>query len=186
MARVGGGEREAEGTTAGPHGQGHTDAMETSRPKTWRPAVLTNELVARRPKQQAHHHDERVDEPTRIDKEKGVGKEGRVGMGWEGGGGNTCIQLRRQLPYATNSGGPQAPFVCLHCHSLLCTTHHCHADTMPRWPCDGGPQVPYICNTICCTEPLHRCHVTSMPCPCHTPIVTLHNPDPLARFARRE
>ena len=26
----------------------------------------------------------------------------------------------------------------------------------------------------------------SMPCLCHTPIVTLNSPDPLAKFARRE
>ena len=43
---------------------------------------------------------------------------------------------------------------------------------------NGGPQVPYVCNTVCCLVPLHRCHVASMPCPCHTPNVTPHAPRP--------
>ena len=48
VARVGGGEREAESTTAGPHGRGHAGAiLEASRSKTMRHAVLADELVAR-------------------------------------------------------------------------------------------------------------------------------------------
>ena len=94
-----------------------------------------------------------------IYKEKGLGKEGRVGMGCEGGGGSACIQLRRQLTYDTNSGRSHVPFVCSQHHLLLCTPHRSHADPMPCLPCVmAGRKCPMFCNTVCCS------YLASLPC----------------------
>ena len=96
------------------------------------------------------------------------------------------LQLRRQLTYATHSGGLQTPFVCLQYRLPQYTTYalpsvrpmltRCHVAML-----NGGPQVPFACNTVCRFVPLHRCRRIDAMSVSHTQRDT----DPLAKVSQK-